>query len=64
MSWWSTRESFLSSNLICRGNTDCMLPAEAGFVCDKAPPTAAVLRPEIKVTLYMYKVQLYRIIIM
>jgi hypothetical protein len=34
-------------NLNCRGNSDYELSAEAGYVCDEALATAAVLRPEI-----------------
>lgn len=32
---------------------DYELAAEVDLVCDKAPPTPAVLRPEIKHTLYI-----------
>jgi hypothetical protein len=42
-----------------------MLLAEIGFLCDKSPPTVAVLRPEIRDRFYMCKVQfLCRMIIM
>jgi hypothetical protein len=58
-------ESFLCNKLICRGKTDYLHQAETGFLCEKSPPTAAVLRPEIRDKFYMCKVQfLCRIIIM
>ena len=32
---------------------DCKFPAKAGFTCDKASVTPAMLQPDIKETLYV-----------
>jgi hypothetical protein len=38
--------------LNCRGKVESKLPADAGFICDRVPMTAAMLRNITKDTLF------------
>lgn len=49
-SWRSAlpRLSMKTSKVNCMGNADYKLPAEAGFICNVAPTSSAVLQLEMK----------------